>query len=42
LKIGYDGVISIENHTLDHDPTEELEQAREWLESLIKSNTPLN
>lgn len=42
LKIGYDGVISIENHTLDHDPTGELVQAREWLESLIKSNTPLN
>lgn len=35
LEIGYTGVISIENHTLDHDPAVELVQARELLESLL-------
>lgn len=35
MEIDYKGVISIENHALDHDPTVELVQARELVESLI-------
>ncbi len=35
LEIGYDGVVSIENHALDHDPCSELLQARELVESLL-------
>jgi len=35
ITTGYRGVISVENHTLDHDPAEELVRARKLLENLL-------
>lgn len=36
-KIEYSGILSIENHTLDHDPTAELVAGRKLVEQIISS-----
>lgn len=35
MEIGYSGVVSVENHTLDHDPDQELIAGRQLLEKLL-------
>jgi len=35
VETGYEGVVSVENHTLDHDPSDDLISARLWLERIL-------
>lgn len=37
VEIGYSGVLSIENHALDHDPSEELVAGKRLIEDIISS-----